>query len=92
VAWVVDRPASDLRDAALSALDAAANRGGYAQQRVRTIMGVTRAAMGSGHADGDRLVQDTAQVTACLQRAHSSIQRAISETKVVDTMMWEPDD
>ncbi|MCL2736546.1 MAG: hypothetical protein FWD75_07955 [Propionibacteriaceae bacterium] len=92
MAWVVDRRAETLRNAALNALDAAANRDGFAQQRVQTIMGVTRAAMGLGHTDGDQLVRDTAQVVTCLQRAQVAIHRAVSETKLVDIMMWVSDD
>ncbi|MCL1838102.1 MAG: hypothetical protein FWG47_02140 [Propionibacteriaceae bacterium] len=91
MAWVVDQQTKRLRDAALNALESAMNHDSYAQQQVRTIMGVTRSAMGTGHTQGDRLIQDTAQVTECIQRAQSSIQRAMGEVRDVNIMMWVSD-
>ena len=89
--WTTDYTALGLRNEALSALEAASSQDSYAQDRIRTITGVTRMAMGSGHEVGDRLVQDSEQISACVRQAHSSIFRAMSETRAVSNTKWVPE-
>jgi len=92
MAWVVDHSAENLRDSALRLLNSALNQAACAEQRITRINGGTRTVIGSGHSDGDLLIQYTAEAGACLQRAESSILRSISETSGVNIMMWVDDD
>ena len=92
MAWVVDDRVMGLRNAAVDKLRKANQQNSYAQGRTKKLEGRTRAVIGSGHADGNRIVQDAVQAISCLRRAQSAVQSAISEVKQVDTMTWEPDD
>ena len=92
MSWVTDQRAEDLKGLALSALGSALDSDAFAQQKVRTVVNATAVAMGTGHAEGDRLVHDSVQLADSLERAMSRMRRAMDEARLIDTSRWEPDD
>ena len=61
-----------------------AEQSSYAQNRGHAIVGGTRAALGEGHPEGDRIALDASMAIECLQRARSAADRAIAELRAVD--------
>lgn len=56
----------------------------YAQNRGHAVLGGTRATLGEGYPDGDRIALDASMAIECLQRARSAADRAIAELRAVD--------
>lgn len=91
MAWVVDQSLARLRDTAANQLASVVDQAVYSQDRNKLLEGSTRLAVGAGHRDGDRLIQDAAEVTACLTRSQSCLQLAIAQINQVNVMTWVDD-
>lgn len=86
--WHVDPHIRDCCATATAYLRDASNHAALMKQRVRDIEGGTRTAIGIGHSDGDRLLQDLVSSSDCLSRTQSAIQRAVGEIALVNRMVW----
>lgn len=91
MAWVVDEVKRAGRDSAVRVLADAGAVCGHAVGRADEMVGRTRAAMGTGHPEGDRIVRASAQALACLDRARAAVGSAAAAAARVDVMEWVPD-
>lgn len=92
MAWEVDQRVQGLKNATINLLNRAISQTQYSQSCVRTIDDRTHVALGDGHAEGDRIIEDIAQSGDCLSKAQACLQTALDEAKRIDTMMWVPDE
>jgi hypothetical protein len=79
------------RDSAVRVLTDAGSGCGYAVSRASEMAERTRAAMGTGHPEGDRIVRASAQALACLGRARAAVGSAAAAAARVDVMVWVDD-
>lgn len=86
--WVVDKRLERLRDTAIRELTTAGDWTARALSRAQALEGQTRATVGSGHAEGDRLVTDLAQAKSCCAQARTAIQSAIVEARQINILVW----
>lgn len=91
MAWVVDEVKRAGRDSAVRVLADAGEICGHAVSRANEMAERTRAAMGTGHSEGDRIVRASAQVLACVDRARAAVAAAEAAAAGVDVMVWVAD-
>ena len=91
MAWVVDEQVRINREIALRALARAQDQCSYALGRRPLLESGTRAAVGTGHREGDVLVGALLAGFDGLSRASAAMERASSCTIGVDIHHWVDD-
>jgi len=87
--WVVDERRKQARDAAINELGAAISFVMDAERGERAIESRTRAVLGVGHRDTDRLMQNANEARQALQHVMSTIDEATAALRKVDIWRWE---